>query len=150
MMFKLFDSSGNLSGSAKAPTGALRDIQLQKHPLEHCETFSCSEHWLWQSTYHGMPSAIYRGMVAVFSFLIVQVHFTFCQLKVIILFPYLIKYYHIMFISFVFWLGSDWLSLLFSCSLYFFLYSRLSSYLLTLFLCLISFLLFLLFSIIFL
>ena len=58
-------------------------------------------------------------------------------------FPYLVKYYHFMFINIVFWLGKDRLiGLLSSCPLYFFPYSRLSSFSLRLFNCLISFLLF--------
>ena len=44
-------------------------------------------------------------------FSIVQVHFVFCQLNFIVLFPFLIKYYHILFIVIVFrLLGSDKLS----------------------------------------
>ena len=42
-----------------------------------------------------------------FSFSIIQVHFVFCQLNFIVLFPFLIKYYHILFIIIVFWLGCD-------------------------------------------
>ena len=38
-------------------------------------------------------------------FSIIYVHFVFCQLKFIVLFPFLIKYYHIFF-----WLGCDRLS----------------------------------------
>ena len=41
------------------------------------------------------------------SFSSIQVHFVFCQLKFIVLFPFLIKYYHILFIIIVFWLGCD-------------------------------------------
>ena len=37
----------------------------------------------------------------------IKVYFVFCQLNFIILFPFLIKYYHILFISIVFWLGCD-------------------------------------------
>ena len=33
--------------------------------------------------------------------------FFFCQLSFIVLFPFLIKYYHILFIIIVFWLGCD-------------------------------------------
>ena len=33
--------------------------------------------------------------------------FVFCQLNFIVLFPFLIKYYHILFIIIVFWLGCD-------------------------------------------
>ena len=33
--------------------------------------------------------------------------FCFCQLKFIVLFQFLIKYYHILFIIIVFWLGCD-------------------------------------------
>ena len=40
-------------------------------------------------------------------FLIIYVHFVFCQLNFIVLFPFRIKYYHILFISIVFWLGCD-------------------------------------------
>ena len=39
-----------------------------------------------------------------------QVHFVFCQLNFIVLFPFLIKYYHICFIIIVFRLGIDKLS----------------------------------------
>ena len=38
---------------------------------------------------------------------IVQVNFVFCRLNFIVLFPFLIKYYHIKFIIIVFWLGCD-------------------------------------------
>ena len=68
----------------------------------------------------------------------ISVHFVFCQLNFIVLFPFLIKYYHIWFIIIVFWLGCDWPS----CLLCIFPYLRLSSYLLRLFLYLISLLLF--------
>ena len=34
----------------------------------------------------------------IFHFSIVQLHFGFCYVNFIVLFPYLIKYYHIMFI----------------------------------------------------
>ena len=37
----------------------------------------------------------------------IKVHFVFCQLKFIVLFLFLIKYYHIFFIIIVFWLGCD-------------------------------------------
>ena len=37
----------------------------------------------------------------------IKVHFIFCQLNFIILFPFLIKYYHILFIIIVFWSGCD-------------------------------------------
>ena len=40
-------------------------------------------------------------------FSIILVHFVFCQLKLIVLFPFLIKYYHILFIIIVIWLGCD-------------------------------------------
>ena len=70
-----------------------------------------------------------------FCFLLIEFHNCFSIL--------LIKYYHIMFIIIVFWLGCDRPSgLIFSCPLCLFLYSRLSSCLLRLFLYLISFLLF--------
>ena len=36
------------------------------------------------------------------NFSIVQVHFVFCQLNFIVLFPFLMKYYHILFIIIVF------------------------------------------------
>ena len=35
------------------------------------------------------------------------VHFVFCQLNFIVLFPFFIKYYHILFNIIVFWLGCD-------------------------------------------
>ena len=35
------------------------------------------------------------------------VHFVFCQLNFIVLFPFLVKYYHILFIIIVFWFGCD-------------------------------------------
>ena len=73
----------------------------------------------------------------------IKVHFVFCQLNFIVLFPFLIKYYHILFIIIVFLLGCDRLTdLFYLCTLCFFPYSRHSSYHLRLFLCLISFLLF--------
>ena len=77
-------------------------------------------------------------------FSIVQVHFVFCQLNFIVLFPFVIKYCHILFIIIVFRLGCDKPSglLFFSCPLYFFPYSRLSSVCLRLSHYLISFLLF--------
>ena len=37
----------------------------------------------------------------------IQVHFVFCQLNFIVLFPFFIKYYHILFIIIVFRLGCD-------------------------------------------
>ena len=37
-------------------------------------------------------------------------HFVFCQLNFIVLFPFLIKYYHILFVIILFCLGSDRLS----------------------------------------
>ena len=37
----------------------------------------------------------------------ILVHFVFCQLNFIVLFPFLIKYYHILFIIIVFRLGCD-------------------------------------------
>ena len=40
-------------------------------------------------------------------FRLLEVHFVFCQLNFIVLFPFLKKYYHIMFINIVFWLGCD-------------------------------------------
>ena len=53
-------------------------------------------------------------MIGLFS--IVQVHFVFCQLNFIVLFPFLIKYYYILYIFTVFRLGSDKLvSCFFSC-----------------------------------
>ena len=42
--------------------------------------------------------------------LIVQVHFVFCQLNFIVLFPFLIKRYFILFVIIVFRSGSDKLS----------------------------------------
>ena len=49
-----------------------------------------------------------RGRVGYFHLSIVQVHFVFCRLNFIVPFPYLIKYYNIMFIIvIVFWFGSD-------------------------------------------
>ena len=68
--------------------------------------------------------------------------FCFCQLNFIVLFPFLIKYYHILFNIIVFWWGCDRPSgHLSSCPFCFFPYSRLSYYL-RLYLYLISFLLF--------
>ena len=43
----------------------------------------------------------------IFNFSIIQVHLIFYSLNFTILFSFLIKYYHIMFISIVFWLGCD-------------------------------------------
>ena len=43
----------------------------------------------------------------IFYFSLVKVHFVFCYLNSIVLFPYLIKYYHIVFIIILFWLGRD-------------------------------------------
>ena len=40
----------------------------------------------------------------------IKVHFVFCQLNFIVLFKFLKKYYHILFIIIVFRLGSDKLS----------------------------------------
>ena len=40
-------------------------------------------------------------------FSIIPVHFVFCSLNFIELYPFLIKYYHILFIIIVFRLGSD-------------------------------------------
>ena len=37
----------------------------------------------------------------------IKVHFVFCQLNFIVLFPFLIKHYYILFIIIVFWLGCD-------------------------------------------
>ena len=37
----------------------------------------------------------------------IQVHFVFCQLNFIVLFTFLTKHYHILFIIIVFWLGCD-------------------------------------------
>ena len=69
--------------------------------------------------------------------------FCFCQLNFIVLFPFLIKYYHILFIIIIFRLGCDRPSgLLLFVPAVFFPYSRLSSVCLCLSLCLISFLLF--------
>ena len=48
-------------------------------------------------------------------FSIAQDHFVFCQLNFIVLFPFLIKYYHILYIIIVFRLGSD---MLVSCFFY--------------------------------
>ena len=48
-----------------------------------------------------------RGGWMIFYFSIVQVHFIFCQLNFIELFPFLIKYYHILCIIIVFRLGND-------------------------------------------
>ena len=44
----------------------------------------------------------------VFHFLFVLVHFVFCYLNLITIFPCLIKYYHIMFINIVPPGGSGW------------------------------------------
>ena len=41
------------------------------------------------------------------NFLNIQVHFVFCQLNFIVIFLFLIKYYYILFIIIVFWLGCD-------------------------------------------
>ena len=82
-------------------------------------------------------SSTFRGGWIIFHFSIVQVHF-FCLLNFIVLFPYLIKYYHIIIIIILIWLGSDRLvETFFSWQLSFFPYSRLSSYLLRLILHLI-------------
>ena len=40
-------------------------------------------------------------------FSVIEARFVFCQLNFIVLFPFLIKYYHILFIIIVFWLGCD-------------------------------------------
>ena len=61
----------------------------------------------------------------IFQFSIVQVHFIFLLIE-FVLFLYLVKWYHIMFINIVFWLGNDTPSRLFLCSLYFIPYWRLS------------------------
>ena len=37
----------------------------------------------------------------------IYLHFVFCQLNFILLFKFLIKYYHILFIIIAFWLGCD-------------------------------------------
>ena len=52
-------------------------------------------------------------MICHFSF--VQDHFVFCQLNFIVLFPFLVKYYHILFIIIVFRLDSDKLVSCFFC-----------------------------------
>ena len=49
------------------------------------------------------------------NFSIVQVHFVFCQLNFIVLFPFLINYDHILFIIIVFRLGSHKLVSCFFC-----------------------------------
>ena len=83
------------------------------------------------------------GGLMICHFSIIEVHFVFCQFNFIVLFPFLIKYYHILFIIIVFWLGCDRPSgLVLFVPLCFFPCSRLSSYYLRLSLCLISFLLF--------
>ena len=43
----------------------------------------------------------------IFHFSIVHFHFIFCWWNFIVLFPYRIKYYYILFITVVFWLGID-------------------------------------------
>ena len=49
-------------------------------------------------------------------FSIIQVHFVFCKFNFIVLFPFLVNYYHILFIIIVFRLGSHMLvSCLFYC-----------------------------------
>ena len=48
-----------------------------------------------------------RGRVDDLSFFEYLSPFVFCQLNFIVLFPFLIKYYHILFINIVFWLGCD-------------------------------------------
>ena len=48
-----------------------------------------------------------RGRVDDLSFFEYLVHFVFCRLNFILLFPFLIKYYYILFIIIVFWLGCD-------------------------------------------
>ena len=48
-------------------------------------------------------------MVEDLSFFEYLVHFVFCPLNFILLFPFIIKYYHILFVI-LFWLGSDRLS----------------------------------------
>ena len=70
----------------------------------------------------------YRGRWIICHFSNIEVHFVVCQIKLNGIFPFLIKYYHILFIIIIFWLGSDRLSGLLSCPLYFSPYSRLSSY----------------------
>ena len=51
-----------------------------------------------------------RGRVDDLSFFEYLSHFVFCQLNFIVLFSFLIKYYHILFIIIVFRIGSDMLS----------------------------------------
>ena len=51
----------------------------------------------------------------IFHFSIVQVHFVFCLFNLIVLFLFLIKYYHILCIIIVFRLGSDKLLSCFFC-----------------------------------
>ena len=43
----------------------------------------------------------------IYHFSNIYVHFVFCQLNFMVLFPFFIKYYHILFIITVFWLGCD-------------------------------------------
>ena len=43
----------------------------------------------------------------IYHFSDILVHFVFCQLNFIVLFPFFTKYYHILFIIIVFWLGCD-------------------------------------------
>ena len=66
-----------------------------------------------------------RGRVDDMSFFDYLSPFCFCQLNFIVLVPFLIKYYHILFIIIVFWLGCDRRrDFFFSCPLCFFPPSR--------------------------
>ena len=63
------------------------------------------------SPYLALPTSLNNNIIGggwmICHFLIVQVHFVVCQLNFIVLFPFLIKYYHMLFINIVFWLGCD-------------------------------------------
>ena len=56
---------------------------------------------------HFLLIEFHRGRVDDLSFFEYLSHFVFCQLNFIVLFPFLIKYYHILFIIIVFRLGCD-------------------------------------------
>ena len=77
--------------------------------------------------------SIYQGIVDDFSYFYCWSPFRFCKLNFIILFPLIIKYYYIMFIIIVFWLGRDRPSGLFFCT--HFASFPAQAYLLTLFVC---------------
>ena len=78
---------------------------MPKNPtIEHrrtCSIFFC------QRSYSRVFVRIRRAGWIIYHFTLILVDFIFCQLNLIVLFPYLIKYYHILFIVIVFWLGCD-------------------------------------------